>query len=81
MSSTREYPNWQIKLARRGNYYHISAGKEVFMSAKKKTKKPVENHKTAAWANIESTNPISKAPHPSLDQTILAKEYADSNEK
>ena len=51
------------------------------MPNKKTPKKPVENHKTAAWSNIEKTNPISKVSHPSLNQAINAKEYVDNNEK
>ena len=51
------------------------------MPDKKESKKPVENHKTAAWSNIEDTNTISKSSHPSLQQVINAKEYVDENQK
>jgi hypothetical protein len=51
------------------------------MPDKKESKKPIENHKTAAWSNIEKTNEISKLSHPSLQQAINAKEYVDNNEK
>jgi len=46
-----------------------------------KSEKPVENHKTAAWANIEKTKPISNVAQPSVNQTHNAKEYVDENEK
>lgn len=47
----------------------------------KKGKKPIENHKTAAWSNIEGTKEISKVARPSELQTDHAKEYVDENEK
>ncbi len=47
----------------------------------KKNFKPTENQKTAAWANIEKINKVSNLAHPSLEQTINAKEYVDENEK
>jgi hypothetical protein len=51
------------------------------MSYKKAPKRIIENHRTAAWANIEKENEISKLSHPSLQQTIEAKEYVDDNAK
>jgi hypothetical protein len=51
------------------------------MPNKKEAKKPIENQKTAAWANIENASTIAKTAHPSLLQTLNAKEYVDSNEK
>jgi hypothetical protein len=51
------------------------------MPNKKVPKKPIENHKTAAWSNIEKTNEISQSSHPSLQQAINAKEYVEENEK
>lgn len=51
------------------------------MNDKKEPKKPIENHKSAAWSNVEEANDISKTPHPSIIQTINAKEYVDQNEK
>jgi len=44
-------------------------------------KKPIENHKTAAWANIEETKELSNVATPSYTQTQNAKEYVDENEK
>ena len=55
--------------------------RENDMPYKKEAKKPVENQKTAAWANIEKTNVISNTAHPSQMQAVNAKEYVDSNEK
>jgi hypothetical protein len=40
-------------------------------------KKPIENHKTAAWANIEEKKKISGAAKPSEIQTGNAKAYVD----
>jgi len=48
---------------------------------RKQTKKPIENHQTAAWANIEETKDISNVAVPSLPQAKNAKEYVDDNEK
>jgi hypothetical protein len=55
--------------------------KGVFMPYKKQPKKPVENHKTAAWSNIENTSNLSGISYPSLEQVINAKEYVDENQK
>ncbi len=43
--------------------------------------KPIENHKTAAWANIEKTKRVSNVAEPSDMQTDNAKDYVDENEK
>jgi len=51
------------------------------MYKKKAHKKPVENHKTAAWSNIEMSNELSNISHPNLLQIVNAKEYVDENEK
>lgn len=50
-------------------------------SNKGKSNKPIENHKTAAWANIETTKPISNVAEPSVNQINNAKQYVDENEK
>ncbi len=49
--------------------------KDTFMA------KPIEQHDTAAWANIEKTKRISKVTMPSELQVGNAKEHVDSNEK
>lgn len=49
--------------------------KEKFMA------KPIEQHDTAAWANIEKTKRISKVTMPSELQVDNAKEHVDSNQK
>jgi hypothetical protein len=49
--------------------------KESFM------KMPIENHETAAWANIEKTKPLSNVAIPNEAEVINAKEYVDENEK
>ncbi len=51
------------------------------MAGQRRCKKPVENHKTAAWSDIERVNQLSRASHPSLAQIYHAKEYVDENEK
>jgi len=50
-------------------------------SKEKSMKTPIENHRTAAWANINETKPVSKVPIPSLNGVENAKEYVDANEK
>jgi len=52
--------------------------------AKNKTKqqnmsKPIENHSTAAWANIKETKNVSQVPIPTELEVSNAKEYVDSN--
>ena len=44
-------------------------------------KKPIENHKTAAWANVEKTKNISNVAELSVFQVENAKEYVDENKK
>jgi hypothetical protein len=42
---------------------------------------PVENHDTAAWADIEEMKPVSRVNIPSEEDIRNAKEYVDSNQK
>ncbi|WIV11632.1 DUF3787 domain-containing protein [Proteiniborus sp. MB09-C3] len=42
---------------------------------------PIEKQNTAAWANIESQQPVSKVPIPNFHQVENAKEWVDSNQK
>lgn len=42
---------------------------------------PVEEHNTAAWANIEDMKPVSNVTIPSEIDVRNAKEYVDSNQK
>ncbi len=42
---------------------------------------PIEKHDTAAWANIESTKPVSKVTMPGENSVKNAKEWVDSNQK
>ena len=42
---------------------------------------PIEKHETAAWANIESTIPVSKVTLPSEEQVNNAKDHVDVNQK
>ncbi|WP_425448088.1 CDIF630_02480 family spore surface protein [Dethiothermospora halolimnae] len=42
---------------------------------------PIENHKTAAWANIEKIKRVSRVPIPSLLEVENAKEYVEENQK
>ncbi|NLY70607.1 MAG: DUF3787 domain-containing protein [Clostridiales bacterium] len=48
---------------------------------RKKKNKPIENHKTAAWAEIDKTKPVSNVTIPSIEEVIDAKEYVNENEK
>lgn len=50
-------------------------------SMDKGCRKPVENHDTAAWANIRSQLDLSKVNVPDEVQVRNAKEFVDSNEK
>jgi hypothetical protein len=54
--------------------------------AKNKTKekhmaRPVEEHNTAAWANIEELQPVSRVPISNEIQVKNAKEWVDTNQK
>jgi hypothetical protein len=42
---------------------------------------PIEKHDTAAWADIESTKPVSKVTLPSEVQVKNAKEHVDTDQK
>jgi hypothetical protein len=44
-------------------------------------RKPIENHKTAAWANIQKIKKNSCVTIPSEDEVVSAKEYVDENKK
>ena len=43
--------------------------------------RPIEQHTTAAWANIEKTKEISNVTIPSEVEVVNAKEWVDSNQK
>lgn len=43
--------------------------------------KPIENHQTAAWANIESLQGEARVFNPSYLGAEQAKEYVDENQK
>lgn len=47
----------------------------------KNNKIPIANNQTAAWADIEETDPISRVPRPSLESVIKAKEWVDEVQK
>lgn len=42
---------------------------------------PIEEHSTAAWANIEQEKPVSKVPIPSYQDMELAREWVNQNQK
>ena len=42
---------------------------------------PIENHDTAAWANIERMKEVSNVCIPSDNNVSEAKEYVDENQK
>ncbi|QEK10901.1 DUF3787 domain-containing protein [Crassaminicella thermophila] len=48
---------------------------------KKNLAQPIENHKTAPWANIENLKPESCVPTPNKLEVENAKEWVDTNEK
>ncbi len=43
--------------------------------------KPIENHDTAAWANIEELKQVSRVPIPNEVEVKNAKEWVDTNHK
>lgn len=43
--------------------------------------KTIENHQTAAWANIKDLDPVSRVPMPSKEGVDDAKGWVDENEK
>ncbi len=42
---------------------------------------PIENHETAALANIEDLKPVSKVSIPNVSEVRNAKDWVDANEK
>lgn len=42
---------------------------------------PVENHATAAWADMDDLKDVSRVNIPDETQIINAKEYVDENHK
>jgi hypothetical protein len=48
---------------------------------KNSNNQPIEKHNTAAWADVDETQPVSNVTIPSEDQVINAKEWVDTNEK
>lgn len=44
-------------------------------------KVPIENHQTAAWADIETVQPESRVPKPREDAVDQAKDWVEENEK
>ncbi|ABR47860.1 conserved hypothetical protein [Alkaliphilus metalliredigens QYMF] len=48
---------------------------------KKNIMAPIENHTTAAWANIEDMKPFSNVPIPNETEVRNAKEWVDTNQK
>ena len=67
-----------MKLLKQEHHLTQTGEMEVCMDKKRK---PIENHKTAAWADIEKTKQHSKVTIPQEDQVIHAKEHVDRNEK
>lgn len=47
----------------------------------KNTSTPIENHQTAAWANIEGLKESSRVFIPNETEVRNAKEWVDSNHK
>jgi hypothetical protein len=47
----------------------------------KSMKTPIENHNTAAWANVSEMKPVSNVTIPNEKEVRNAKEYVDSNQK
>ena len=47
----------------------------------KRMQMPIENHDTAAWANVSKSKKESKVNIPDEIQVKNAKEYVDTNQK
>jgi len=45
------------------------------------SKKPIEKHNTAAWADIEATEELSNVTVPSREQVKSARDYVNENQK
>ncbi|HAI52956.1 MAG: DUF3787 domain-containing protein [Limnochordia bacterium] len=43
--------------------------------------RPIEEHSTAAWANIDREEGIAKVPIPSTDFVKLARDWVNHNQK
>jgi hypothetical protein len=43
--------------------------------------RPIENHETAAWANISQLKEVSQVTIPDIEQVENAKDYVDENQK
>ena len=48
---------------------------------KRQIPRPIEQHTTAAWANIEKIKEISNVPIPSASEVGNAKDWVDTNQK
>ncbi len=44
-------------------------------------KLPIENHETAAWANIKKTKPVSNVPIGDIVDIDNAKNWVEENQK
>jgi hypothetical protein len=42
---------------------------------------PIENQQTAAWADIETTQPESRVPIPRVEAVSDAKDWVEHNKK
>lgn len=42
---------------------------------------PIEEHSTAAWANIDREQGIAKVPTPATDFVKLARDWVNHNQK
>ena len=42
---------------------------------------PIEEHSTAAWANIDREQGLAKVPKPSTDFVKLARDWVNHNQK
>ncbi|HHT69109.1 MAG TPA: DUF3787 domain-containing protein [Firmicutes bacterium] len=49
--------------------------------AKRVRNLPIEEHSTAAWANVEREKPESKVTVPSTEDMELAREWVNQNRK
>lgn len=60
----------------------MNRGDRIMSRSKEDPRKTIiENHRTASWANIHKTKPISKVPIPNKIEIENSKEWVDTNEK
>ncbi|WP_042315183.1 CDIF630_02480 family spore surface protein [Desulfofarcimen acetoxidans] len=74
-SGYKEYQSGQIIKQKESDIMAENKYKEKNLS------KPIEQHVTASWANIDKMQPVSKVAIPGDQEVGDAKEWVDKNQK